>query len=452
MANLSVDLAQVAELARKHWHKYYALLLAEIISSLLATGILLVLNPGNTAKLITYFVIWGITYVIWGYTNRLPRTRRNKVGFVMSISTGDETEHKKITDDFVTTVHELLNAGATGSTFQLIKIPEHIAEKIVDLDSAQELRIRCRAHFVIYGRVRLRPISGRQEHLIHLEGIVAHKPLAKAVSEKLSKEFAELLPRRIRVATENDALSFAFTSEWVNCVAKYIIGIAAAYSGDLNYAEKLQKDVEQLLDGHNQTFPIYAKLKQRVPQRIAEINYARAQIACIRWSQTHDPAEIEEMGRHLDKIPLYYDEYGVFLLRSILLFVQQRDVKGAMAVLKKCKGSSEGTWLYNLGFLHAYAGDLKRAIQRYRNAMDLPVEAHVIGEIEEFICWLLDEEPQKYQLHYCLGYINWKVKGDKPQAVKDFETFLLLGHENEFAVEREIARKWILEIQESSIS
>lgn len=437
-------------MARKHWPKCYALLLAEIISSSLVTGILLVINPSTILKFATYIVVWAITYVVWWHTNRLSRTRKNKVGFVISISTCEESEHKKIMEDFVTTLHGLLKGGSTGSTFQLIKIPEHIAEKILDLDSAQELRIRCNAHFMIYGRVRLRTISGRQEHMLDLEGIVAHKPLPKVLHDKLAGEFAELLPRHVRFATENDVFSFTFTSEWVNCVAKYVIGIAAACSGDLDYAEKLQKDVEHLLDGQNQTFPIFAKLKQRVPQRIAEINHAHAQIAFNRWERTRDPAEIGEMGRHLDKIPSSYaSEYDVLVLRSIFLFLQHKDVKEAIVVLKKCKRVSDGTWQYNLGFLYAYDGDLKRAIQRYHNAINQPIEPRVIGQIEEFICWVLQREPQKYQLHYCLGFINWKIKEDKAQAIKDLETFLSVGNEKEFSVERELARKWISEIQES---
>ena len=450
MGSLSADVTAIAELARKHWPKYYALLLAEILSSLLATFILVVVSPENTAKLITYLIVWGITYIIWWYTNCLPKTKKGKVGFLISISAGDETERKKIREDFVTTLHELLKGGTSGHSFQLIKVPEHVAEKIVDIDDAQRLRLKCRAHFVIYGRVRLRPVGGRQEHVLHLEGIVAHGPISKVVSEKISNEFAELLPRRVRIATENDVFSFAFTSEWINCVSKYIIGIAAACSGDLDYAEELQNDVQRLLDGRDRTFPIFAKLKQRAPQRLAEINHARASIACNRWVRTRDPIEMEAVGFHLDRIPSFYaNDYGVLLLKSIFLFVKHREVKGAMATLKKCKGVSEGTWLYNLGFLYAYIGDLKRAIQRYRNAMDLPIEAQVIAQIEEFICWILGEEPQMYQLHYCLGFINWKIKGDKTQAVKDFDTFLSQGDEKEFTVERELARKWISEIQTS---
>jgi tetratricopeptide (TPR) repeat protein len=207
--------------------------------------------------------------------------------------------------------------------------------------------------------------------------------------------------------------------------------------------------VNRLLDGQDKTFPIFAKLKQRVPLRLAEINRTRAQIAYRRWVKSRNPAEVVEMGHHLDKIsPPHADEYEVVMLRSIFLFVQHRNVRAAMALLKKCNRISDGTWVYNLGFLYAYTGDPKRAIQCYRNAMTRPLLTPlVIADIEEFMCWLIEKEPERYQLHYCLGFINWKVKGDEAQALKDFETFLSLGNNQEFAKERELARNWISEIK-----
>jgi tetratricopeptide (TPR) repeat protein len=447
MANQSDGLTQLAELARENWHTRYALLLAVILSLGLTSSVLLVIKPDTLIKTVVYLVVGVATCAFWWRSNRLPKTRRDKVGFVISISTGDEVEHKKIMEDFVLTLHELVKRGASGRSFQLIRVPKHVAEKIVDQDDAEELRVKCRAHFLIYGRVRLRSIGGKQQHLLHLEGQVAHKPLPKAVGERFAKEFSELLPRRLQFATENDVFSFAFTSEWVDCVAKYIIGIAAALSGDLDYAEVLQEDVRRLLEGQDRRFPVFAKLKQRVPIRLAEINQARASMALRRWGKTHDPAEIAEMGLYLGRIPLLQtNTYSLLLLRSVFLFLGHRDVKGAMSILRKCKGVSDGTWLYDLGFLHAYTGELKKALQRYRSAMRLPIDPSVISEMEEFLCWILEVEPDKYQFHFCLGFINLEIKGDKEQAIKDLEIFLSRGNEHEFAEERRLARTWISEI------
>ena len=339
--------------------------------------------------------------------------KKNKIGFVLSISTGDEIERKKIIEDFVLTLHELLKGGASGNSFQIINLPEYVAGEIIDHEHAQEIRKRCRAHFLIFGRVRLRDICGKQEHVLHLEGQVAHKPLPSNLGAEFAKEFTELFPRRLRIATENDIFSFAFTSDWINCVSRYIIGIAAVCSGDLDYAEKLQKDVESLLANKDPSFPIFAILKKRVPIRLGEIYQAQANISYERWVKNHDPAEITEMGNYLDKIPpSYANEYPVVLLKSVFLFLQYRDVRGALQVVKYCRTIHEGTWLYNRGFLHAYMGNLKKAIQCYNKALGLSIEPLVIAKIEEFIVWVIEQEPSNYQLYYCLGYLNYKIKGD----------------------------------------
>ena len=451
MSGSTGDPTKWLEFAQKHWHQPAALVAILFVVLPLLTAIMVFMKVNPIIGGVTYIIVVLLVILGWWWSNRLPRTAKRKVGFIISISAGEEAERTKIKEDFTITLHELLKHGASGHNFQVITVPEHIANTIVDPDDAQKLRIKCRAHFVIFGRVRLRTIDGKKEHVLHLEGMVTHKPIPKDVSEVLSVEFAELLPRRLRIGTENDVFSFAFTSEWINCVARYIIGIAAAYSGDLDYAEIMQNDVLRLIANKDQAFPVFAKLNQRVPIRLGEIRCTRARGAYNRWLTTRDPTDIATMGHHIESIPsAYANEYGTLLLKSIYLFLNKRDTKGAMALLKNCKNQSEGTWLYNMAFLHAYVGDLSSAIRRYRAAMKLRVDESVPMQVEEFMCWLLQQEPEKYQIYYCLGFINWKVKGDSARAIGNFDAFLSAGDERDFVTERQLARKWIGDIRQTT--
>ena len=61
--------------------------------------------------------------------------------------------------------------------------------------------------------------------------------------------------------------------------------------------------------------------------------------------------------------------------------------------------------------------------------------------------WILEEEPEKYQYHYCLGFFNWKIKGDLHQAINDFGEFLKHIRNGEFVKEKDLAQKWISEIK-----
>ena len=79
--------------------------------------------------------------------------------------------------------------------------------------------------------------------------------------------------------------------------------------------------------------------------------------------------------------------------------------------------------------------------------MKLRVDERTPVEVEEFICWVLRKEPDKYQLYYCLAFINWKAKGDMKQAIRDFEAFLEACDEGVFPKEQELAREWVEEIR-----
>ena len=124
-----------------------------------------------------------------------------------------------------------------GSYLNFIELSQPHAEKIVDYESANEMRIKTRSHFCIYGNVRKRPINGQEHQVIELNGIVTHKEVPKEISEKFSKEFTELFPTEINFPAGNELIAFKFTSDWAAIVAKYIIGIAATLSGDLGYSE-----------------------------------------------------------------------------------------------------------------------------------------------------------------------------------------------------------------------
>ncbi|HXV12327.1 MAG TPA: hypothetical protein VD839_16130, partial [Burkholderiales bacterium] len=167
MASSHFDLPFIA----KHWHSrigFFAVLSALLIAevSLLKSQPLVLLGVASVSAL--------IVELIWRFGRALPRTKRGKVGFVISMTSDDEKEAAKIRADFVVTLRRLLKAGRTGSTFQVMEVPEHHACKVVDMEDAQRLRLRTRAHFLLYGRVRIRNIHGKPHHFIELDGGVSH--------------------------------------------------------------------------------------------------------------------------------------------------------------------------------------------------------------------------------------------------------------------------------------
>lgn len=442
MAALHFDFQLIA----KHWHRrtgYFAVLLG------LVGIVALILGPNPLAFSLAAGATALVVAAVWHLDRRLPRTKRNKVGFVISMTSDDEAEAAKIRADLVVTLRRLIKDGRTGSSFQVIEVPQHHAETVLDSEDAQRLRLATRAHFLLYGRVRVRQVHGKPHHYIELDGVVTHQPVPLKVSGALAQEFTELLPRKVLISAENDLFAFNITSEWAELVAKYIIGCAAALSRDFNYAEKLYTEVLERLSKIKGDLPAFEKLRERLPKRIAELYEARARIAYERWANTHDPAVVQELGEHLSHIdPDKYVTVNVLTLNAIFAFLSAKSVARAIEWLHKVGGPSrDATWHLNVAFLVAYEDDLRGAIRHYRRALEQPMPADVIGKIEDFVYFVATTEEQKYQLYYCLGFFNWKVKRDLAQASKDFQMFLEKRQDGRFAKEAKLATKWLAQIE-----
>lgn len=435
----------------KGWRQPSGLLTAILLAIVLETAFI---SATKLSLVVAVLVIVGTSAAIlvaWLCARRLPKTRKGKVGFAVSLWCSDEEAACKVREDFVLSLQRLIKSGRTGRSFQFMEIPAYTAEKVIDHDDAQELRLKTRAHFLIYGRVRTRRVDGFERYFLELDGIVAHKPIADDVSQKIAHEFSELLPRKVLLARENDLLSFQFTSEWADVVAKYVIGIAAAVSGDLQYAEGLYSDVRTRIQQIGTDFPVFVKLRERIPQRLAELFEARAQHAYEIWAKTHDKMHIVKLGEFLEQ----YDSEAaarktpaMLTLSSIYFFLSARAVEKSTHYLNQIpKQARDAVWHFNQAFLSAYQGDLKQSIRHYRSGMSCQITADLIAKVEDFLCRIVAEEPDRVQLHYCLGFFNWKIKGDHLQAVSDFNKFLSLDSVNDFRKEMELSTQWLKEIE-----
>jgi len=438
----------ITQLSKNRWYKIEGLIISIVIALGFECAILLPFKVSFTHISIVYILTAIFIIIIWFYAKRIPKTHKGKVGFIVCIRYDADAQRAKIKEDFIASLQDLIKSGRAGSSFQFIKTPEHIANNIKDLDDANELRVKSKGHFVIYGRVRHRELFGKKHHVLNLNGLVSHKSIPQEVGQAFAEEFSELLPRKVNITEENDLLAFDFTTEWIECVSKYIIGIAAYFSLDFNYSEQLFNDVSDLLEHKDQAFPVYVKLKQRIPERLSEIHIARANGVATAWTKTHNPNLISLLGEHLQKVGKKCSSmYTFVLLKSIWLFLSEKDTITAKKELRKLKKHKDGTWRYNLAFLLAYEGSLKSSIKQYKHAFMAEMQPDMLSKIEEFIAWALEEEPNKYQLHYCLGYINRNKKGDIDLAIQDFENFLEHGDENEFVREKIMAERWIQEMK-----
>lgn len=435
---------------KDNWYNWSGLVACEFIVIVVATITMKFFDVPNRITGIIDLIVIVILAIAWLLTTRIPRTPDNKVGFAICLSCSDDKVIQLIEEDFILNLKKSIASSSSGNTFHFIQVPSYVANCVDTVDEARKIMAKMRCHFILYGRARERNIGGKQQKLIEMDGLVAHNPVSTNVTSMLSAEFGELIPRRVIINQENEVFAFELTSEWTETASKYIIAVAACISGFVDYAETLFREVQLKLPSLRGNIPAYTKLKERIPLRLLEIHEARARTAYEKWFERHDGAYLKSLEDELNKVDANSNLPWVINLRSVIAFLVYRNVDESIRLLKQCpRANVDGVWHMNVAFLEAYKGNLKKSSQHYRNAINLTIYDETLQQVEDFLVYILSVEPEKYQLYFSLGYINWKIKGDNIKAKEDYQSFLSQVEAGNYIQEAELAKKWINEMSDN---
>lgn len=371
---------------------------------------------------------------LWLYTVRIPKNPKGKVGIVVAIISDEEGEAKQIEFDLVRTLRQLLQRDPAGANFHLLVLPTYAAEQISDFGSADRFLRQTRCHFMLYGQAKRRNHLGKEFHVLVLEGIVRHAPIPKEVSNRLANDFRQVLPRQVLVPRESDAIAFEVTSAWVDLSARYVIAIAAHLSGDIVYSERLFLDVESSLKTAQHLKGFLQPIAQSLPDRLKQLYRDWLGGLSDKYFMTRNRMYMEQIDSVCDKLLAREPaDYGALASKAMAEFILRRNIKEARNLIGQCRRVRDVTWRYSLAFLHAYGGDLEAAHDEYRRAFRGPLQNITVPiQCEEFIQIILDEEPDKEQLHFCLGLINYNMKRDYVAAKRDFDRFVNSSSINKF--------------------
>ena len=128
-------------------------------------------------------------------------------------------------------------------------------------------------------------------------------------------------------------------------------------------------------------------------------------------------------------------------MRSFYYFVNNR-IDDAIAEYDNIT-EKDITWLYNLGFLMAFKGDVEGAWSQYRRAFYGTASPNVITDTEVFISEVINKYPEKVQLLFFRGLINYKVKKDYVLAAQDFEEFVRAEGSLAYPNQVSVAKKYL---------
>lgn len=378
---------------------------------------------------------------LWILGRRLPRTRQGKIGVSIALycESGIESQAR---EDFVKTLRlEVLASKA--AEFQFIEIPSEQSD-IVDDDAARALLNKTRSSFLIVGRVKTRTdTGGGTREFIQLLGMVRHRQVDTQRKQMLEEEFAALLPRQLDFKTHGSVYAFEFTAEWTGLVAKYIVGIAAGVSGDLDLSERLFHEVESHGAVRTRNFFLYRRLRERIPKHLLAIHHARVWREIEGWFDDHDGSRLARLGGLLDAARAKGWRNPAFIQNECFhTYLTTGDARRALKLLAQVpEERRDAIWDLNRAFLLARLGKLSKAKACYSRAASKGIPKVqrdvVVGQVESFLTWKTEKEPEAPELWFCLAAVNLLLKGDMEQAERDIERFAACCRNGQY--EQEVA-------------
>lgn len=451
------DMVDVFSWCEEKWHSDYApfFIFPIVFLVVLYTKSLL---PDFGLPLTTWIilaVILGVLAVgLWIFQHKIPKVPEGYIGLVIAISPVEDDSRAKIVKDFVDSLKSILQQIQYQQTpFYVLELSKYHVKKITNDFEAKIFCEKCNSRFLVYGTSRVRKIKGKDHHAVKLRGLVSHSPISFENSSALAQEMNNVLPLDFKISCENDLLEFETVSLCFSESAKFIIATAAMLSNDLALALNLLTQLnnsKKQVEKHKKNVPVVAQLLTLIPLRLANLHDHLSNIHFNNWRQSKNEVELNLAKENRDAShKLVPDNLRYSLINAIWHFVIKKDVQNALRVLNQCfsKYIQVPVLRYNLAFLYAYSGDMKKALSEYEAAFILDSSFETAFEVEEFIAWILSLEPNKYQLWYCLGLINHRIKNDNNSALLELKKFIESDSNNSFPETKKCATQLIQELE-----
>lgn len=303
------------------------------------------------------------------------------------------------------------------------ELSEYWTRKIGSHETASPLLRETGSHLLMYGRCKMRSHQNRPTYVLELNACVRHAPIALDVSKQFSNDIDLAFPRKALIPETEELQGFEFTRDLVGLASRFILGIGSWISGNPVSAFDLHHGLWTELKTKEDEGPGWPGHKQLTP-RVASLLVAEGlDAANLRF--TKKPLNyLEDMRRFLDVTQeIDPNNYGGHLLRGIYYFLSSRDIEKARKEIRKAKNDRDSAWLWSSAFLDAYDGKLEEAHKTYKRAFRGLVTDDTPLQVETFITDVLNVEPERIQLWYCLGMINYFYKEDMESAERDFSKF-----------------------------
>jgi len=382
------------------------------------------------------FITWTIYWVVkrkW-----IPRNVKNMVGLVLCIQTENDKQKKRLKNDLVQRINELigkqnltkiiniifLNEKQSEIVNSAIQEPNNIRGKIFNssgkLTKFGKVQKRINGNFYVLGSIKERK-DVENKYFLNLDGLVVHDRLEVNSQTSLKNEFQNIWARSIEFQEKVEFKGFLLSADLIFIAVQYIVGLAALYSGKAFIAVNLHKKVEQTLSRIKNPPPnltnVLRKLQELIPQEYFVIAYAYNQLS-----------KIEDAEKYLKLLfKREPNNYNGLLLKSIIEFSHYNQPEKSLETNNHAKkySNNDGTWMYNQGFLLLFLTKFEEALKKYKRIAESTFvnEEVILNEVISFNKNMITNSPDYAQSYFILGFLYYKKRNNIPLAYQYFENY-----------------------------
>lgn len=404
----------------------------------------------NIQLLIFTIIIDLLLYWVWSKTVLPTKTKKGKIGFVIAIKTENEAQESIINNDVIFNINTILSETSNTQKFHVFPLQKWHANKIQGKEDAIKYLKKCDATLLLQGQFSKRKQGKEYYYTLRLTQTVLHNEISQNISDKMSIELGKIFLPKVAIKENDEILGIERTTGLLAEAAKYFVAVAATINKNLIISESLFFEIKNSAFLKTHKFnPTAKQLRRMANENLYNISSYKARAAYDKWLFTSNKNEIQIIGEELDKQVTYKGKsikkyYNWMLLKAIWLVIWCGKNDDAIKILLQCKPINHAAWRYSLAFLYACEGDLKKAVYYYDSAFIRSAGQDLSLNVEIYIAWKIKEEPNNYQLYFCLGYINYKFKEDYDSAIIDLTKFISNEHSrDEFPDEYEKANIYI---------
>jgi tetratricopeptide (TPR) repeat protein len=390
-----------------------------------------VFHPVVLSKSIPLLFAAVILTLIWGLSVQPRSVPKYKIGLVVAIRTENEIEYVRIKNDFVQTLMDTL--GTLDRRITLRTLNEFHTERL--LSSNEQIPIyqrKTNSRLMVYGTCCTRHQDGKAYYYLNLNASVSHTPIPLPLSNVVRKQMLEVFPSMHLVPVDSELFGFKLMSEYFHLASLFLLGLSAHVSNDARLALSFHEPLLKQLQGADKSNKVVDVLRNRCKAHVIS--------ECLSLGEAYyrSNKDVETFHNYSQKVlALDPDNWQAHLREGIYYFVTKRDIQSALSETNLAKNNYDGIWLYNIAFLQAYAGDLEQAYFTYRKAFEKAATPDAHLQTEVFMRDILNIEPDKFQLYYCLGLIYYFYRHDLTLAQDAFEAFKAAAQGTAFS-------KWIV--------